>query len=46
MADLYDMIGYDDFVGANNVVEDTTDEDRFYDPDGITEVETELDFYE
>ncbi|MGD9161534.1 MAG: hypothetical protein PVG39_24185 [Desulfobacteraceae bacterium] len=34
-----DMFGYDDFVGSGVGTTPESNEDRFYDPDGITEPE-------
>jgi hypothetical protein len=40
-----DMFGYDDFVGSMITPEVVSDEDRLYDPGGVTTpTEEELDF--
>lgn len=41
MANHSDFFGYDDFAGSGVGHIPATDEDKFYDHDGITEVEEE-----
>lgn len=38
----WDMFGYDDFVGSGVGQNPNSNEDRLYDPDGITDVEEEI----
>ena len=40
-----DMFGYDDFVGSNVDQDPMDNEDKFYDPSGITEVEQDWEDY-
>lgn len=39
----FDLFGYDDFIATTEIV--IQDEDRFYDPDSITEPELEEVLY-
>ena len=41
---MEDVFGYDDFVGSESDGSMVQDEDRFYDPDGITETQEEENY--